>query len=130
MNISTIKNDLRQLKKTIHIIEALKGSQDRYIKRIEMLSRLAQTDKIKERIESTKNVMDLMNIEEYIEEANNLERKYMGAINQLEPLDRAIIVECFINGLPYWKLALKLGYSEDGIRKKADKIMRKLLKLM
>lgn len=130
MNISTIKNDLRQLKKTIHIIEALKSSQDRYIKRIEMLSRLAQTDKIKERIESTKNVMNLMNIEEYIEEANSLESKYMSAINQLEPLDRAIIIECFINGLPYWKLALKLGYSEDGIRKKADKIMRKLLKLM
>ncbi len=130
MNINTIKKDLRQLKKTIHIIEALKNAQKRYIQRIEALSRLVQTDRIKEQIESTQKVMGLMNIDAYIKEANEIEGKYMYAINQLEPIERAIILDCFVNGLPYWKVGLNLGYTEEGLRKKTDKILRKLVKLI
>lgn len=130
MNLTTIKSDLRQLKKTIHIIEALENAQERYIKRIETLSRLVQTEKIKEQIESTKRVMSLMNIETYIKEANQLESKYMCAINKLEPIERTIILDCFINGLPHWQIGLNLGYTQESVRKKIDKILRKLLKLL
>lgn len=130
MNINTIKKDLRQLKKTIHIIDALKGVQERYIKRIESLSRLIQTDRIKEQIKTTKAVLALMNIDQYIEEATSLESKYMYAINQLEPIEKAIILDSFVNGMPYWRVGLKLGYTEESLRKKADKIMRKLTSIM
>ncbi len=127
MNVATIKKELRQLRKTIHIVEALKETQERYIKRIEALSRLVQTDKIKEQIETTKKVMSLMNIAQYVEEATELEKKYMTAINRLEPMEKAIILESFINSKPYWKIGLQFGYSEEGVRKKIDAIIRKLL---
>ena len=126
MNIKTIKNDLKQLKKTIHIIEALTQSKERYLKRIETLSSFIQTDKIKEQIETTKKVMSLLKIEDYIKEANELERKYMSAINKLEPLEKTIIIESFLNGKPYWKIGNALGYEEETIRKKIAKILKKI----
>lgn len=130
MNINTVKNDLRQLRKTIHIIESLKMVQERYIQRIEALSRLVQTDKIKEQIATTKRVMSLMNLEEYVKDATEIESKYMSSLNQLDPVDRAIILDNLVNGLPYWKIGLKLGYSEDGIKKRINKAVRKLATMM
>ncbi|MBO5440852.1 MAG: sigma-70 family RNA polymerase sigma factor [Clostridia bacterium] len=130
MNINTIKKDLRQLKKTIHIIEALKCVQERYQQRIETLSRLALTDKVKEQIRTTKRIMGLMSIEEYIKEATEIEAKYMSAINQLDPLDKAIVLDNLVNGIPYWKIGLKLGYTEDGIKKRINKAIRKLSSIM
>lgn len=128
MNVATIKKDLRQLKKTIHIIEAQREAQERYEKRIEALSRLAPTEKIKEQIETTRKIMSLMDVDRYIDEASQLEEKYIGAINTLDPIEKTIITESFLNGKPYWKIGLSLGYSEEGVRKKIDKIMRQLLK--
>ena len=130
MNINTVKNDLRQLRKTLHIIEALKMSQERYIQRIEALSRLVQTDKIKEQINTTKKVMSLMRLEDYVKDATEIEAKYMASINQLDPLDRVIILDNLVNGLPYWKIGLNLGYSEDGIKKRINKAVRKLASMM
>ena len=130
MNVKTIKSDLRKLKKTIHILDALKETQERYIKRIETLSKFVQTDKIKEQIETTKTVMNLMDIDYYIKEANEIESKYMSTINKLEPMEKLIIVECFINGKPYWKVGMELCYCEDTIRKKAEKIIRKMVNMM
>jgi len=130
MNINTVKRDLRQLRKTLHIIEALKMSQHRYLQRIEALSRLVQTDKIKEQISTTKKVMSLMKLEDYIKDATEIESKYMSAINQLDPLDRVIILDNLVNGLPYWKIGLNLGYSEDGIKKRVNKAVRKLATMM
>ena len=126
MNIKEIKSDLRQLKKTIHIIEALNQSRERYLKRIEVLSGFVQTDKIKEQINTIKKVMDLMHIEDYIKEATEIECKYMSSIDKLSPLDRTIIVESFLNGKPYWKIGLDLGYEEETVRKKIDRILRKM----
>ena len=130
MNIATLKKDLRQLKKSIHIIEALKNAQERYLKRIQSLENLVQTDRIKEQIETTKKIMSLMNLDLYIKEASEIEERYMQYINQLEPIDKAIILDNLVNGLPYWKIGMKLGYSEDGIRKRVDKIARQLVTLI
>ena len=126
MNIKEIKSDLRQLKKTIHIIEALKRSQARYTERIDTLSKFVQTPKIKEQIEATKKVMSLLKIEEYIKEANELESKYIPIINNLEPIEKTIIMESFFDGKPYWKIGLDLGYEEETVRKKIDRILRKM----
>lgn len=130
MNINTVKRDLRQLKKTIHIIESLKKVQERYLQRIEALSRLVQTDKIKEQISSTKKIMSLMNLEEYIKDATDIEGKYMSYISRLDPIDKAIILDNLVNGIPYWKIGLTLGYSEEGIKKRAKKAIRALASMM
>ena len=74
--------------------------------------------------------MGLMSIEEYIKEATDIEAKYMSAINQLDPLDKAIVLDNLVNGIPYWKIGLKLGYTEDGIKKRINKAIRKLSSIM
>lgn len=127
MNVKTIKNDLRQLKKTIHIIDALKETQERYLQRIEALSKKPQSAKIKEQIETTKKVMSLMDIESYVKEATEIEKKYMTVINMLDPIEKTIIIESFINGKHYWKIGNDLGYAEETVRKKISKILRKMV---
>lgn len=127
MNVKTIKNDLRQLKKTIHIIDAMKETQERYLKRIETLSKISQTEQIKDQIKTTQKVLSLMDIDTYIKDATEIEKKYMTVINKLEPLEKTIIIESFINGKPYWKIGIELSYAEETIRKKIDKILRKMV---
>ena len=130
MNKSKLKEDLRQLKKTIHIIDTLRGVQERYIKRIDALSRLTQTPKIVDQIKTTKKVLSMMKTDEYVEEAHALEEKYMSYINALEPIEKALLLETLINGNPYWKIAITYGYTEESLRKKIDKILRKLSSLV
>ena len=127
MNVKTIKNDLRQLKKTVHIIDAMKDTQQRYLKRIETLSKFVQTEQIKDQINTTKKLLNLMDIDTYIKDAIEIEQKYMSVINKLEPIEKTIIIESFINGKPYWKIGMDLFYSEETVRKKVDKILRKMV---
>lgn len=127
MNIKTIKNDLRQLKKTIHIIDTMKETQERYLKRIETLSKFPQTAQIKDQIKTTQKVLNLLDIDTYIKEATEIEKKYMAVINRLDPIEKTIIIESFINGKPYWKIGMELSYAEETIRKKVDKILRKMV---
>ena len=126
MNKSKLKEELRQLKKTVHIIETLKGVQERYIKRIDALSKLTQTSRIQDQIKTTKKVLSMLKIDEYVEEAHALEEKYMSYINELEPVEKALMLETLINGNPYWKIAMNYGYTEESLRKKIDKNLRKL----
>ena len=67
-----------------------------------------------------------MSIDEYVEEAEKLEKKYMEAICSLDPIDKTIMLESLINGEPYWKIGLKLGYTEEAVRKRKDRIIRKM----
>ena len=119
--INEVKRDLRELKKHTHAIERLRLAQSTHYARIEMLNRMEKTDKINEIIEKEKRHIELLPIEKEIESARELEEKYMNAISTLGPIDKSIVIDTYINGLPYWKVGISLGYSEEGIRKRLAK---------
>lgn len=128
MNVKAVKIELRELKRTVHIIDTMKATQERYIMRIEALSKMVQTPRIVAQIESLKTMLSLMELDYYIEKATSIEKKYIPAINALEQTEKAIILDSFINGLPYWKIGLSFGYAEVTVRKKADSALRKIAK--
>lgn len=126
MKIEEVKRDLKNLKSYTHSINKLKETQLTYEMRIKMLEKMERTEKINNIIERERNLIATLDVATKINEALLLEEKYMGIIMSLEPLDRSIILDTYINGLPYWKIGMQIGYSEEGIRKKISKIIKSI----
>ncbi|MBQ3041451.1 MAG: sigma-70 family RNA polymerase sigma factor [Clostridia bacterium] len=119
--INEVKKELRELKKHAHAIERLESIRTTHIKRIQMLERMEKTDKLNEIIRNERRLLEALPISEELSLAQELEEKYMGAIATLGPIEKSIVIDTYINGLPYWKIGVALGYSEEGIRKRLSK---------
>lgn len=124
--VAKVKQDLRHLRKITHSIEVALQVKERHEKRLEVLRQAKQTAEVEEEIKKIERVLSSLHIEDSIKKATALEFIYTDAIDRLEPLDKAIVLDCYINGNAYWKAGRGIGYSADGIRKKADKAIRKL----
>lgn len=123
-DILQVKSDLKNLKKAIKAIDAIMDAENKHIKRLELLKFLGQDEFTREETERTERILKTYDASKYISEANKIEEKYMGIINTLDPLDKTIILDGYINGNPYWKIGMRVGYSEEGIRKRVAKIIK------
>ena len=85
---------------------------------------MEKSDKATELIKKEQQLLSSLDFATKIDKALSLEEKYMGIIASLDPLDRDIIVDAYIKGLPYWKIGLNIGYSDEGVRKKISKITK------
>lgn len=124
--IEEVKKDLNELRKLTHAIKSLESAANTHKSRIKLLSSLAQTDKIKELISKEEELLKNIYGADKIEKAQSLEKIYMNAIMSLDPTDRSIALNTYINGLPYWKTGLEVGYSEEGVRKRIAKIVKQI----
>ena len=122
--INEVRKDLRELKKHAHAIEKLQRVYQTHEARIKMLKRLGENDKVKALIEKEESYISSIKLCEEIDNARLLEEKYMGAIVKLDPIDKSIILDACINGTPYWKVGYELGFSEEGVRKRINKILK------
>ena len=123
--IERVKKDLRELKKHVHLINTLQRRKAQYLLRIEDLKK-SHRIKAREEIIMLEEVLSLMNIEKYIKKAADIEKKYMKKIKSLSITDQVIIIDYYINGLPAWKIGMRIDYSEDGIRKRLQKAIEKI----
>lgn len=128
--IEKIKKDLRRLSKLSHSIEVSLTIKERHEKRRELLLQEEQTEETIGEISKIDRVLSSLHIQEYIKEATALEERYMGAISRLEPLDKTIILDGYINGKAYWKIGRDIGYTEDGVKKRVKKSIEKLANLL
>ncbi|MBQ7907002.1 MAG: hypothetical protein IJ309_03405 [Clostridia bacterium] len=126
--LETVKKELKALKSTNTVIRALERTQLSHLKRIEMLKRLEQTPQVKDAIRREECMLAQLNISKYINDSRTTEERYIEAINSLEPIDKAIILDSYINGRAYWQIGQKIGFSEEGIRKRVKKILSTLAK--
>ena len=127
MEIERVKMELKELKKTVHLIDTLIRTKNEYQYRIKALSE-SNRIKSKQEINALNEVINKMNIEQYIKRAVQLQNTYTSAINSLGVVDKTILIEYYINGVPAWKIANALGYTEDGIRKRLSKAVCKIAK--
>lgn len=128
--VAKVKQDLRHLRKITHSIEVALQVKERHEKRLEVLRQAEQSPEIVEEMQKIQKVLSSLHIEESIKRATEIELRYVEIIAKLEPLDKAIIEDCYINGNAYWKSGRGIGYSAEGIRKKADKAIRKLADML
>lgn len=123
-----VKAELKELRHLSHSINALMAVQKRLCERLEWLRAKSNVDK--EEIEKTCRQIASINLTDKIRRSVLLEQKYMTIIWQLPSIDQTIIIEAFINGLPYWKVGQIVGYSQDGIKKRIPLALAKVQKLL
>ena len=115
-----VKRDLRNLRKLTHSIEVSLQVKERHEKRLAWLKERQPTKEVKSDIEQIEKVLATLDIEKYINKATAIEAKYMEAINKLEPFDKTIILDGYINGKAYWKIGRDIGYTERGVQKRVS----------
>ena len=125
-----IKKDLRRLRKLSHSIEVSLTIKERHGRRRELLMQGEQTDEVREEIAKIDRVLSSLRIEDHIKQATALEEKYMYAIGRLEPLDKTIILDGYINGKAYWKIGRDIGYTESGVKKRVNRVIEDLAKII
>lgn len=126
--ILTIKQDLRQLRKLTHSIEAYLEMEKRHKARLELLKTIPKQETSFLEIDKIEKILKSINVKKHIEQASMLEEKYMKAIDKLDPLDKTIIIEGYINGKAYWKLGKEIGYSTTGIQNRINVIIKQIAK--
>ena len=115
-----VKRDLRNLRKLTHSIEVSLQVKERHEKRLAWLKERPITKEVNSDIEQIEKVLATLDIEKYISKATAIEAKYMEAINKLEPFDKTIILDGYINGKAYWKIGRDIGYTERGVQKRVS----------
>ena len=122
----TVKKELRKLRTLTHSIEATLRTRELHERRRAALREREATAEVKSELLRLERIIATMSIEAESRAASELELKYMTAINSLEPIDKTIILDGYINGKPYWKIGRDIGYSEDGVKKRARLALVKL----
>ena len=125
-----IKRDLRLLRKITHSIEVSLTVEKRHKERLEVLKKQEQTEEVKQNIADIEAVLATLDTAKYIQRATELESRYIEAINKLDPLDKTIILDGYVNGKAYWKIGRDIGYTEVGIQKRVNKIIEILAKIL
>lgn len=129
-NLDKVKNDLRSMRKNAHLINGLYNLQKTYEKRISLLEKLERGERVRQAILREKQSLDEVDVLGYIKESRDLEAKYQRAINSLDPVDKTIIIESFINGVAYWKIGNQLGFTSEGIRKRIQRALTKIARMV
>ena len=131
MEKERIKRDLRRLRKITHGIEVSMRVKETHEKRLAYLNALSpSTNEAKAEAEKIRQNLSALRIEDSIKEATALETLYMGAISRLDPLDRTIILDGYINGKAYWKIGRDIGYTERGVQNRIGAIIERLSKML
>lgn len=125
-----VKKDLRRLRKLTHSIDVLLRVEEMHGLRISYLERNATTNGNVRKAERIRNALSSLRISESIEEATALEELYIGAISKLEPIDRTIILESYINGKTYRNIGEDIGYTEAGVQKRVNRIIETIATLI
>ena len=121
--IAKIKKDLRRLRKITHSVEVALQVKERHERRLSYLEREKPSKENIEEAQKIRKNLAYLRIDDIIKEATTLESLYMETISKLEPLDRTIILDGYINGKAYWKIGRDIGYTEVGIQKRVNKII-------
>lgn len=128
--IESIKRDLRQLRKVTHSIEALMTMKDKHEKRLEYLSGLPPSEAVEEEKRKIVSLLERIDIQGYIARATALEERYMAAIEKLDPLDKKILIDGYINGKAYYKIGWEIGFSTQGVQNRISIIIKKIASLL
>lgn len=104
--------------------------KERHERRLSYLEREKHSKENIEEAQKIRKNLASLRIDDIIKEATTLESLYMETISKLEPLDRTIILDGYINGKAYWKIGRDIGYTEVGIQKRVNKIIEILANLI
>ena len=124
--INKVKKDLRAMKKSAHAIERLIEIQGTHFKRIDALNSLPHRKEQEALVKCEMELISRLGVEREIEKSVEIEKRYSAAIGSLSLEDRAMLLDCYVSGKPYWKIGMEYGFSEEGARKHLGAIIKKI----
>lgn len=125
VNFEQVKQDLRNLKHIEYSIQTFTEAQEKLQKQYEKHKQTkSATD---EDLQKLKESMDKLDANGFIKQSILKKDQYFEAISHLEPINQTIIVDSVINGVTYWKIGNKLGFSEVAIKKRVNKAVRQIV---
>lgn len=119
-----VKKDIRRLRAVKRQITLLEGARDKYDRRILALMR-AGTDTAEREAEKLRRIRNGLKIPELKAEEERLLQTYEPVMEKLSPVDH-MVLEQFIDGATHQEIAIDLGYSEVGVRKRLDRVYKKI----
>lgn len=123
-NKTQVHNDLNRLKELSHKIQYFAEAEFMLSRLSNVVEHSSASSKAKSRFNSC---IKKVSLQKHLEEFNDLMTRYSSlAKKHLDPLERAIFIDTYINGATLKEIAEKTYYSESGIKKKLDKIIIKL----
>lgn len=129
--ILKVKQDLRRLRKLSHAIAAELKAKESHERRLTYLRSISEpSEDVLIDIMRIEDAIKALRVDEHIRAAAELEGRYMDAISSLDPLDRAIIIDGYVNGKAYWKIGRDIGYTERGIQKRVTIAIEKIAAAM
>ena len=93
--ISTVKKELKELRKNMSLLDALASSDARNAKRLDMLKASPQSEAVQAEIARIRRSLDSVCAKKLSCDIMRLEEKYMRAINSLPSFDKTIFLEFF-----------------------------------
>lgn len=130
MTVNELKKDLRQMRFSQKLDEALFKSQKLFELEIEKLSQAPVSQSNKEKIVALTALYNSLDIPCSIFKNIQKRERYLKAIKLLDDIDQYILVEAFINHEPYYKIANAIHYSEDYVRKKATNALTTVCEIL
>ena len=124
--INIVKRDLRLLKKSSHAVKRILEIQGLHFKRISALEKMEKCEENSRLIKREKEIIEGLKLKEVIAESEEIEKKYLAALASFHPRDKAMMLDCFVVGMPYWRLGMEYGYSEEGVRKHINALVEEL----
>ena len=126
MDQETVRKELRSLRKLAKYVDAVAGLRKKQLRRTEYIKTAAPIQSREQLLAAAKQSMDLEKFEEQLRELCALEKKYMSVIRQFSAEDQVILLEGVIGGVSYIELGNRFGYSEEGIRKRVQRLIRQM----
>jgi len=65
--------------------------------------------------------MEKLDANGFIKQSILKKEQYFEAISHLAPINQTIIIDSVINGVTYWKIGNKLGFSDETIKKRVSR---------
>ena len=126
--INKIKAELKQLRHLNHSIATLQEMEQKLKERLAYLKSKATINE--DEIAKVEKTLSTIDLSAQIRRSIELEAKYMRCILNLPPIDQTIILEGVVNGTHYWKVAQKVGYSVEGLKKRIPLAISKIAKML
>ena len=120
MTKEDVRRELAQLRRLSQNADAVCRARERRRRRMELLHR--KEDPAGDTVFAA--------FENEIDRLVDMEARYIAASGHFEAIDREILLDCLIGGKTYRALGDALGYSTENIRKRAQRIVKRLVEIL
>ena len=119
-----VKREIKEWRAALYQISMFEGVSEKYRKRIEGLKHI-KTRNAEREIARLEGICDSFRLKELRERESAFRERYQPYIDKLAPVE-GLIIKDFVSGASQSEISQDLGYSEVGIRKRLDRIYKKL----